>query len=45
MKYLHFVIAGWSSFVQCLVEYEERISCTTEEGMSDKVGMYSVSLR
>jgi len=45
VQYLHFVIAGWSSFVQCLVEYKETISCTAEEGMSDEVGMCSVRLR
>ena len=44
VQYLHFAIAGWSSFVQCSVEYEERISCTAEleEVMSDEVGMCRV---
>ena len=45
VTYLHFVIGGWSSFVQCLVEYRERISCTAEEGKNDDVAMCSVSLK
>lgn len=45
MQYLHFVIAGWNSFVQCLVEYKEIISCTAEEETSDDVVMCSVHPR
>ena len=45
MQYLHFVIAGWNPFVQCLVEYEKIISCTAEETMSDDVALCSVCPR
>ena len=45
MQYLHFVIAGWNSFVQCLVEYKEIISCSAEEATSDDVVMCSVCPR
>ena len=45
MQYLHFVIAGWNSFLQCLVEYKEIISCSAEEATSDDVVMCSVRPR
>lgn len=45
MQYLHFVIAGWNSFRQCLVEYKEIISCSAEEATSDDVVMCSVRPR
>lgn len=45
VQYLHFVIGRWSSFVQCLAEYQEKISCSAEEAMDDDVAMCSVRLK
>ena len=45
VQYLHFVIDGWNSFVQCLVEYQERISCSEKQATGDDLSTWSPRVR
>lgn len=45
VQYLHFVIDSWNSFVQCLVEYQGRISCSEKQGTGDDLSTWSPRVR
>ena len=45
VQYLHFVVDGWDSFVQCLTEYKGRNSCSENQAMSDELSTRSPRLR
>lgn len=45
VQYLHFVVDGWDSFVQCLAECKGRNSCRDKQATSDELSTCSPRLR